>query len=59
MIQYEYYFWYQKNVKFGISKEAESRAIEEEWNRLGKDGWKYCCTAWNATIFIREKQITE
>ena len=54
MRRYEYYFWYQKTPTFNINKEKTNRLIEAEWQRLGREGWKYCCTVWEAVVFIRE-----
>jgi len=55
MKRYEYYFWYQKCPFPNLNKSKQNKEIEQEWARLGQDGWKYCCTVYNAVVFIREK----
>lgn len=51
--KYEYKF-VRLPVKIGWDYEQKIREMEEEWNRLGEEGWKFCKEGNGVVIFIRE-----
>ena len=53
MKKYEYKFIIDKPV-VGLIFEQRVKAVEEEWNELGRQGWKFCKQDNGYIIFMRE-----
>lgn len=56
MKQYEYKF-IPLDIKLGFNFDKKCKESEMEWNELGKQGWKFCCTLNACIVFIRELQL--
>lgn len=53
MRKYEYKFIRKtKNLGFDFHRKIEE--AEQEWNALGKQGWKFCKEGTGVMIFMRE-----
>ena len=53
MKKYEYKF-----VRFpspiGFDFEKKMKTLEEQWNALGQEGWKFCKDGNDCVVFMRE-----
>jgi len=55
MFEYRFVSIPVKNiVKSLLNSEYKMKYLETQWNALGKDGWEFCTTGYNALIFKRE-----
>ncbi len=53
MEKYEYKFVYEKmRLAFDLDKKIDE--VEQEWNELGQQGWRYCKECNGVIIFIRK-----
>lgn len=53
MKKYEYKF-VKEGIKIGFDTNKKIEEAENEWNELGKQGWKFCKEGSGVMIFIRE-----
>lgn len=53
MKEYEYKFL-KTDIKWGVDYGKNLTEIQAEWNKLGKQGWKFCAFEDEVVIFIRE-----
>lgn len=53
MKKYEYKFFTQKSA-IGFDFDKKVKNIEEEWNKLGSQGWKFCKEGFGCIVFMRE-----
>lgn len=53
MKKFEYKFVVTK-TKLGFDFEKKCKDLENEWNELGQQGWKFCSLGQGVAIFMRE-----
>ena len=53
MKQYEYKFA-QFKVPLRLDWSKKIRKLEEEWNKLGQEGWQFCMQGDGVLVFMRE-----
>lgn len=53
MKEYEYKF-VKFNFELGFNYDKKVIELEEQWNELGKQGWKFCRDGNGFSIFVRE-----
>jgi len=51
--KYEYKFVNEK-MKLGFDFNKKIEEAEQDWNKLGEQGWKFCSEGNGTIIFIRE-----
>ena len=56
MQQYEYKFVPIKPTLNKFQYERKLAQLEQQWQELGKNGWKFCTSIDDIAIFIREKE---
>ena len=42
------------STQFGFDFEKKMKTMEQQWNELGQQGWKYCTDGNDCTVFMRE-----
>ena len=53
MKKYEYKFA-QFKVSLGLDWNKKVKQLEEEWNKLGQEGWQFCMQGEGVLVFMRE-----
>ena len=53
MKKYEYKFA-QFKVPLGLDWNKKVKQLEEEWNKLGQEGWQFCMQGEGVLVFMRE-----
>ena len=53
MKKYEYRFVVTP-TRIGLNFEKKCKQCENEWNKLGQKGWKFCSFTNGAVVFMRE-----
>ena len=53
MKKYEYKF-VRFPAQIGFDFEKKMKALEEQWNALGQEGWKFCKDGNDCVVFMRE-----
>lgn len=41
-------------MQIGFDFDKKIKAVENQWNELGQEGWKYLKDGCDCTVFIRE-----